>query len=387
MKLKTFLRIPPVADCGVGYYRQWLPLKTAEDKKKLEMKCLNFSFGERNDESGNAFKDPTVDEISKVVRWADIMYYARNDVPQYIAEAGGVRDFYIETQQIYKPLVLDIDDNIHATRPYNPGYRSFHPNSMNNVWNVKSLGVFDALTVSTENLKNWYSNHTDRPIYVCPNSLDWKERDDVLKMDFKNSDLFKKKPGEIRLGWTGSAAHWENLKHIEPVIYKILDNFPQTTFYLTGLFGDLFSNQKYIQEGRIVSTPWAKLKKWPILNREVNFDIALAPLCDNDFNRAKSNLRLLEYASAKFPVICSPVEPYKTFSNKEVVFATEKDEWYDAIEDLIKNEDKRKNLSEALYTRAKKEYNIDKNYKIWLNALTEIYEKSQKAFKNSLKKR
>jgi len=364
--LKVYLRIPPAADCGVGYYRQWLPLSIARKNEKLTFMCDEFTWGEEADKN----RQITDEELSKGAKWSDIMYFSRNDVPVYISQAGAMKEMY------HKPIVMDLDDNVQVTRPYNPGYKSFHPGSPNMVWNIKSLGVFDAITVSTQELKRYYSDYTDpSKIYICPNSLDWKERDEIYNMDFSKSELFKKKDGEIRIGWSGSAAHWENLKHIEEAVIQILRDYPQTTFYYTGLFGDLFQDKDI--KDRVHLMKWSGLRTWAKFNREMNLDIALAPLADNYFNRAKSNLRLLEYASARYPVIASPVEPYRTFTDKEVIFATEEEIWYNAIEELIKSPDRRKELSTNLYNNAKERFDIDKNYKIWLKAFNDIIKKTK----------
>jgi len=372
-KLKVFLRIPVAADCGVGYYRQYLPLLEAKKQGALNFVCHKFTWGEDVEEDQELEKLEA--KLNEGGKYADIMYFSRNDVPGYIAQAGGMRDFF------QKPIVLDIDDNVQATRPYNPGYRSFHPGSPNMVWNIKSLGVFDAFIVSTQNLKDYYSKYTDPSnIYVCPNSLDWEERNKVYDGDFSKSKIFPKKNGEIRIGWSGSAAHWENLKQIEDAIVQILIDYPQTTFYYSGLFADLFQDKEI--KDRVHRVPWSKLKNWAYANREMNFDIALAPLCDNDFNRAKSNLRVLEYASARYSVIASPVEPYNCFNNKEVIFATEPEEWYNAMEKLIKNKELREKLALTLYNKCKSVYNISSNYKYWVKALEDI----NKKFKKKLKK-
>lgn len=364
-KLKVYLIIPPVADCGVGYYRMWLPLMTAAKKGLVELRCQHFTWGERNDENGKPMPELTDADLYKHGEWADVIFMARNDVPHYIAKAGACIEFF------NKPVLIDIDDNVQATRPYNPGYRSFHPNSSCNVFNIKSMGIFSHIVVSTKNLKDFYSDYTEKEkISIYPNSLEMNERDAIYKLDFSNSKLFNKDRGIIRIGWTGSASHWENIKHIEPVIINILKKYPNTEFVYTGLFGDLFQDKELIEQGRIKQVAWAGLKNWAKFNREVNFDIALAPLADNMFNRAKSNLRVLEYGSARFPVICSPVEPYKCFKDKkEVLFATEKEEWQENIEKLINDPKLRKELSQNLYKRVKKDFDVNKNYKILYDIL------------------
>lgn len=53
--------------------------------------------------------------------------------------------------------------------------------------------------------------------------------------------------------------------------------------------------------------------------------VALAPLVDNEFNRCKSNLKLLEAAAAGLAVIASPVEPYRRVPG--VMFANTQTMW------------------------------------------------------------
>jgi O-antigen biosynthesis protein len=365
-KLKIYNVVSPAADCGVGYYRQMLPLWEMEKRGLIELRTEHFTWGTNGAESGSKPVEFELGVMAKNCEWADVVYWSRNDVPQYIANMGGIREYLWDKTKKYKPMVLDIDDNIFATRPYNPGYRSYYPNSPYSKWNIKAVENFDAITVSTKNLENLYKQHI-KDIFVCPNSMPTQEREDLFK---KPRNKYPKKEGEIRIGWSGSAAHWENLKHIEKPVIDILSKYPNTTFYYTGLFGDLFQ-EKSIKD-RVVSIPWSNLKTWGDTNYQMNLDIALAPLVDNDFNRAKSNLRILEYATAKYPVIASPVEPYKTFSSNEVLFAVEKEEWFNAIDKLVKSKDKRDKYSEALDKKVKTFYSISKNYKIWLEAFKQI---------------
>ena len=58
--------------------------------------------------------------------------------------------------------------------------------------------------------------------------------------------------------------------------------------------------------------------------------------CSYHFNRAKSNLRVLEYWTAGYPVIASPVLPYKFINDgKDGILAMEKYEWFNALENLF----------------------------------------------------
>ena len=67
-------------------------------------------------------------------------------------------------------------------------------------------------------------------------------------------------------------------------------------------------------------------------------DIALLPLNDTPFNRCKSDIKLIECASAQVAVICSEtVYATKPEHQEFVVFANTQKEWKEAITKLVKD--------------------------------------------------
>ena len=306
------------------------------------------------------------DNFLKAFDWADVVYICRDERLQYLSFFGGLRDKFQKETKKKKPVVVDIDDYVQFTRPHNPGYMSFFPNSSYNLFNLKLLNIVDGMTVSTDYLKKVYKKE-NRKRYVCPNSLDLDWRDSV--MDTKPT--VKKKKDEIRIGWAGSAAHYENLKQIVNPLYEIMKRYPNVTFHYTGLFGDLFRRSEF--KDRIKTVKFSSLKGWPKKLKSMGLDIALAPLADNNFNRAKSNLRVLEYWAADYPVIASPVLPYKFIKDdKDGLLAMEQYEWFDAMERLVKDENKRRQLIKNGRKRLEEDFDVDKNCMIWLKALNKF---------------
>lgn len=363
--IKVFLRISANADCGVGWYRQFLPLMTAERKGLVKVECRHFTFGKHQNPETKTVLPLSEAEHVGLFEWCDVAYFSRNDTPDYIKWMAMCSD----KEGIGKPAILDYDDDVEHTRPVNPGYRSFHPNSEYVKWNKEACKWITGLSVSTNYLKEKYSNRVQH-IYVLPNSIDMKERDEVNKLDLSDSKLYNKKEGEFRIIWSGSASHHENLSLILKALKDIMVNHPHVTFYHTGLFGDLFTDFPQEAQKRIFTVPFVDLRKYGRILREMNGDLALAPLTDCNFNRAKSNLRVLEYGSVKYPVIASDVEPYQCFSEDEVVLA-KPEEWYFAMEDMIFDDQKRKKLSNNLYKRVKKDFDVNKNCKKWVKMLRE----------------
>jgi glycosyltransferase involved in cell wall biosynthesis len=352
--------VPPCANCGVGFFRQVNPLEWLVKKGLIEVKQYGYDSGQ------NHLGNPPLEFLEEWGKWADLLFFGRNDTPQYLSlMCGTAQNFGI-------PAVIDYDDNVQAVRPYNPGYPSFAPNSEAKRWNIITLEKTQGLTVSTDNLVEVYKEYA-KNIYVCPNSIDFEFRDKFLGSTIE----IPKKEGEIRIGWAGSAAHWENLNFIEPVIYDIMDKYKNVTFSFTGIYGDLFNRDDL--KDRMIKTKFVDLDKWPEYLVKCGFDIAVAPLVDNLFNRAKSNLRCIEYQACKYPIVAGYVEPYKYIKNGISGFlAKEREDYYFYIEKLILNEKIRKEMGEAGYNQAKDYYNMEKNCEKWLEAFNDIIDK----FKN-----
>lgn len=339
---------------GVGYYRQYNPMEIAAKHGACDVYQHGYNHGQKH------VPAMSLEDMVKYGKWADIIFASRNDVPIYISTMAAL------SHECGIPLVYDYDDNVQLVRPYNPGYRSFLPNADTKKWNIKAAEMCTALTVTTQNLKDYYQKH-NKNIFICPNSIDFGWRDKYLNVE----PYVPKKEGEIRIGWAGSAAHWENLNVINKVITRIMKEFKNVTFYFTGLFGGLFDDKEI--KDRVFTVKFADMQDWPAHLKKMGLDIAVAPLADNLFNRAKSNLRCIEYQACKYPIIASDVEPYRYLKNGETGFiAKEEEDWYNHLKNLILDKDLRNELGENGYKQAKDEFNMDKNYKFWIDAFTQI---------------
>jgi hypothetical protein len=71
-------------------------------------------------------------------------------------------------------------------------------------------------------------------------------------------------------------------------------------------------------------------------------DIGIAPLADTPFNRARSNVKLKEYAAAGATWLASPVGPYRGMGRRQGGQLVENDGWYDALDALIRSGFKRR---------------------------------------------
>lgn len=358
---------------GVTYYRHILPLKYLT-KLGWNITMSDFNWGEpikapKGTKTGGRV---TVGEYSDkdmdyICRHSDILVSQRNDVEGYNANSE-------LTQALYRlPWVYDTDDNVHATRPTNPGFYSYSPGSKHQTMSVKAQNDAFAMTVSTENLKKVYGKNNKR-IFVLPNGLDIEEWDSYMRG--------RKPKDEIRISLMLSGGHYEGLQMIEDVLIEILKAYPQVKLYVMDSFKvDYLTKLPKEQQKQLIWQTWVSPKEWISWNKKMAFDIGLAPLLDDDFNRAKSNLRLLEYGIQGLGVVASPVEPYMPILNEGLALtAQSKADWFREISKLIEDAQLRNSLGIKLEKYVRKNFDMkdisklyDKVYRQIIDEFKELY--------------
>jgi glycosyltransferase involved in cell wall biosynthesis len=111
----------------------------------------------------------------------------------------------------------------------------------------------------------------------------------------------------------------------------------------------------------------------------MGFDIGMAPLVDNSFNRSKSNLRWLEYSSLGIPTVASNVGHFaQTIVNgKTGLLADTPEDFTAALESLILDTKKRKAIAGEAKQEVFNKFNIDGVAQQYKFALEEIIKRGQ----------
>lgn len=148
--------------------------------------------------------------------------------------------------------------------------------------------------------------------------------------------------------------------------YKAVAHIPGYMEYLL-MYSDVSS---HIMNGKPYRRLWGQdVYNYGRMYNEI--DVSLAPLIDDNFNRSKSQLKLIEAGFMKCALICSPVEPYLIdgINNKNVLFARNAMEWYTHMRRLIKEPNMVQDLSGELHETVQK-YHINNSVEL----LKQIYE-------------
>jgi hypothetical protein len=101
------------------------------------------------------------------------------------------------------------------------------------------------------------------------------------------------------------------------------------------------------------------------------FDIGIAPIADVDFNRARSNVKLKEYAAAGCCWLASPIGPYTGMGERQGGRLVPDDRWEEELLRLVDGERERRKLQKRAAKWAKGE-TVDGNGKRWEAAFKQV---------------
>lgn len=267
-----------------------------------------------------------------------------------------------------KKLVTECDDWLFDLPAYNVASNPYRPNSPTEKVAFAQFEASDAIITSTEFLKeNLSPLFPSKPIYVIPNSIDFDLWDNCLS----DEKMEKKPEGVVRIIYTGCGNHNGDLEIVKPVLLALLDEFP----HLEVLIAQEYPCFKEVGHPRLKTVGrWVDIINYPSMLKGWEGDIGIAPLRDNAFNRAKSNLRWLEYSALKLPTVASNVRSFaeSIHAGEDGFLCTSQRVWYETLKRLIENKELRTSVGAASYARVKNDFNMDKIAERYASILKEI---------------
>lgn len=288
---------------GVGYYRIVAPYKELAKAypDKYEVDIYNKELSEQSEgKKAEAFWSEFVQRYDIIITKAIDNPIAATQI-SFFCNRFGVK------------LVLDLDDNYFEVKPDQPAYQYYHPGSQKRSFFGAYLSMVDAVITSTEPLAKYYkekllkTHGIDKPVFTFPNLNrieEWK---------FKPA---KKNEERITIGWAGSTTHDEDLKLIMPQLNSLMSDNKNVYLELMGglthqtapkvlCFFDTDTLDRVKIKGG--TQAW---EGYPELMSKQKWDIGIAPLTDDEFNRGKSHIKWMEYGCYKIPCVASKTYPY-----------------------------------------------------------------------------
>jgi glycosyltransferase involved in cell wall biosynthesis len=330
---------------GVGYHRQMMPLTQMPDVTVLFTDFIN------DEVLGNGY---------------DIVMVNR------FAPGVGLDDLLDFRKRYEFKLVVDIDDYWHLD-PWHVLYHSFPSKRI-----VNHIIAADLVTCTHRYLRQRIQLY-NKNVEILPNALPFGKgqfHDERISHDKMSAEC---KPDALRVVYAGGVTHERDIEIIANPFKRIASDtwLKERTHFIMCGYDE--SNQTTIRVWhRMIHSYLFGFKlngyvRGPLIPNEYmafynEADCTIAPLVDSEFNRCKSNLKVLEAAVKRIPIIVSDVHPYTPcpFALK----VKSQGDWYRLIKELVKSKTLWTDAGEGNHQWCVENFHLDH----WNKVRRQIYE-------------
>ncbi len=203
-----------------------------------------------------------------------------------------------------RPTVCEVNDYLPDVQPWNPAHRTWaDPRGLHLFEQL--IGRSDATQVSSAALGQRVAHLTPQ-LAVFDNQL--------AQLPEKRSPTDRP---QVVIGWGGSLGHLHDLQHIAPALVQWLKSQPQVRLEIMAdpSMAALFAVAPAQQFQFRAAGSLAHYLQWL-----KGLDIGLAPLLPTPYNRCRSDVKFLEYASHGVVPVVQRLEPYATVRDGETGF-------------------------------------------------------------------
>lgn len=302
--------------------------------------------------------------------WADVLIISR-------LLDGKANEILFACRKYGVKIIVDVDDYWHL--PVNHVLHGFYVKAGYAKKQEAYLGIADQVWVTNERLKKEVMPFNGK-VRVIPNALPFGE--DQFTDERTESE-------RVRFFYAGGPTHRHDialLSDVNRTMRKDVDFRREGQFVLAGFTTDhtdqyatgIWEQMERDYSGYAANKPTYKrlygktALDYMELYREA--DVGLIPLKQNRFTVCKSNLKLLECAAKKIPVIVSDIENYHQ-NEPPVKFCKSEVDFVNEIRKFLKSFELRHTYGEWLYEWAQENHNLHKINELREQAIDELYEK------------
>lgn len=190
--------------------------------------------------------------------------------------------------------VFEINDDVQEIQPSNPLAGFFGQPENIRLFRRLALAA-DAVQYSAPELQSLYG------------SLNWRGRVFPNQLVSVPPLRERQSTGSINIGWGGSVGHYDDMAEVAPALCRFVLDHPQVTLQLMcadkiwRLFDALPAPRKQLTEVGSIDDYYRFVSQ---------LDIGIAPNQDKGFNRARSDVKFLEYAAYGAVPVVQRLAPY-----------------------------------------------------------------------------
>jgi glycosyltransferase involved in cell wall biosynthesis len=258
--------------------------------------------------------------IESILRSADVVFVKRACSDAVVKVVRFLREIEI-------PIVYMLDDDFNEIPADSPLGRRHR--EMNGPANIQRLCELADVTVT------WTNSLADK-LRPCARKLMVFNGPSNIEMFDEMPPPPRRSDGRIRIGYAGGSTHAPDLELIRPAVLGLLERHSNVDFESIGIeISWLKGNVRYRHfEGAPILSDYYRI----VASR--CWDLAVAPLADTSFNRAKSDNKLREYAAAGYPAVYSRVRAFEESvrdGENGILVDNTTEAWTAGLEKLISN--------------------------------------------------
>jgi len=297
----------------------------------------------------NAFNLMTVHGCT--VMNLDPRYYIHTKVVRIQRQATSHQLKFVQflkeiSKEIGFRLIYEIDDLVFSEdipdyNKYKPAFTD--PEIRKNCQDIMSL--CDEVTVTCPFMRQYYMEKTGHPnVTIIPNFPPkfWLGHFYDEKHISNNYDTYKKKP---RILYAGSGAHFDVDNRVGQnddfahVVKSISDTVDKYQWVFLGAYPLPLAH--LVRSGKIEFHPWQNLYNYGEKIKNLRINMLVAPLQNNNFNKSKSDLKLVEANAFGLPIACQDL---CTYENAKFKFNSG-EEMIAQIDDVLSKKGRYMNIS------------------------------------------
>lgn len=197
-------------------------------------------------------------------------------------------------KKLGKTTIFEANDFFFDLQPWNPIARFWQDRDIQELY-IQLLRLADGVQTSTAYLAEQWRSMGASNVAVFPNQLvHLQPLAEIVERPFT-------------IGWAGSPGHFADLYQVAPYLQHWLDAHPEA--HLAIMTHELAQEFFHLDSERFHFKPFGSIESY--LDFLGSIDVGIAPLLPTQYNKGRSDVKFLEYASCGVAGIYQNLEPYR----------------------------------------------------------------------------
>ena len=197
-------------------------------------------------------------------------------------------------KKVGKTTIFEANDFFFDLQPWNPIASNWQDREIQELY-IQLLRHCDGVQTSTAYLAEQWRSMGASNVAVFPNQL------------VHLQPLAESVERPFTVGWAGSPGHFADLYQVAPYLQHWLDAHPEA--HLAIMTHELAQEFFHLDPARFHFRPFGSIESY--LDFLGSIDVGIAPLLPTKYNKGRSDVKFLEYASCGVAGIYQNLEPYR----------------------------------------------------------------------------